>query len=203
MGYSTDFNGALSIEPALNSDQVDYLRALAGTRRMKRDPEKAAKFDDPKREAVGLPIGEEGEFYIGSESDDDCGQAHDPSVIEYNGPPCTQPGLWLQWVPTEDGTLLEWDGMEKFYRYETWLQYLIEKIFIPWGHKLNGSIQWSGEDMGDIGVIHVKDNEIKLVDIEYPGANSSLTSGHCPDEGCPGVLEPTCSHCGKEWKGEI
>ncbi len=30
--------------------------------------------------------------------------------------PADQPGLWSQWVPSEAGSHLVWDGHEKFYR---------------------------------------------------------------------------------------
>ena len=29
----------------------------------------------------------------------------------------TYPGIWCQWVPTDDGKGIEWDGGEKFYNY--------------------------------------------------------------------------------------
>jgi hypothetical protein len=36
---------------------------------MKRDAEKASKLADPVREAVGLPIGTEGEYFVGRTMD--------------------------------------------------------------------------------------------------------------------------------------
>ena len=81
-------------------------------------------------------------------------------------PPKTQPGLWCQWVPTEDGFGLEWDGNEKFYYYVEWLEYLINKVF-PWiledGDEplvLNGEIEWYGEDREDMGKIFVHNNVV-------------------------------------------
>jgi hypothetical protein len=32
------------------------------------------------------------------------------------------PGFWCQWVPSADGCGIEWDGGEKFYAYDKWLQ---------------------------------------------------------------------------------
>lgn len=172
MGYTTYFDGSFEISPPLNPDQVAYLHALAGTRRMKRDAAIAEKFEDPKRKAVGLPIGEQAEFFVGSELIDDgnawnCnGQSHDESIIDYNDPPDSQPGLWLQWTPSDDGETLEWDEGEKFYYYVEWLEYLIEKFFTPWGCKLNGKVEWSGEDSTDMGTIHVKDNVVKAIPVK-------------------------------------
>ena len=73
------------------------------------------------------------------------------------------PGVWCQWVPTEDGEGIEWDGNEKFYRYTEWLEYLVEKYLKPWGLSLSGSVTWHGEDAGDSGVVYAKDNRVKAV----------------------------------------
>lgn len=68
------------------------------------------------------------------------------------------PGYYCQWVVNEDGTELEWDGGEKFYNYKEWLEYLIKNFFIPWGVTLTGSVEWSGEESGDIGIIMLVKN---------------------------------------------
>jgi len=103
--------------------------------------------------------GIEGEFFIGGTGF--MGQDHDATIIEFNHPPVTQPGLWCQWILNSTGTGLEWDGNEKFYDYIEWLNYLIKNFFEPWGIKLNGKIKWSGEDRKDTGTITVKDNIVK------------------------------------------
>lgn len=72
------------------------------------------------------------------------------------------PGFWCQWVPTEDGWGLVWDGGEKFYNYVEWLEHLINKFFIPWGVKLNGEVEWEGEESGDLGQIVIRDNEVEV-----------------------------------------
>ncbi len=72
------------------------------------------------------------------------------------------PSFYCQWVPTEDGRGLEWDGGEKFYNYVQWLEYLINKFFIPWGIKLNGEIEWEGEESGDLGKIIVTNNVVEV-----------------------------------------
>ena len=157
MGYTTKFEGSFSLSPALTGDQTRYLRRFSQTRRMKRDP---SKLDpDPIREAVGLPPEVEGDFYVGSSASFGEDYNH-PSVVKLNYPPDSQPGLWCQWIPTEDGTELEWDTGEKFYDYIEWLQYLIENFLTPWGIKVNGTVIWSGEDLDDVGAIEVKDSVV-------------------------------------------
>src|SRR5262245_61818938 len=119
MGYTTDFSGHFEITPALTQAQVEYLQAFNYTRRMKRDATKLADVPDPKRIAVGLPLGIDAEYFVGYENDH--GQDHDISIVSYNGPPAEQPGLWCQWEV--ESTILQWDGGEKFYDYVEWLQY--------------------------------------------------------------------------------
>lgn len=69
-------------------------------------------------------------------------------------------GLYCQWIPTDDGKYLEWDGGEKFYDYIEWLKYLIENFLSQKGYILNGEVTWEGEESGDVGKIIVKDNVV-------------------------------------------
>jgi hypothetical protein len=122
---------------------------------MKRDPAKLANMPDPIREAVNLPIEVNGGYYVGSAHQ--FGQDRD-AVIEFNSPPSGQPGLWCQWVVSNDGSVLEWDGGEKFYEYGDWLRYLIEHFLSKWGRTLEGKIYWQGEESDDRGIIYVHKN---------------------------------------------
>ena len=70
------------------------------------------------------------------------------------------PGCWCQWVPSQDGNAVVWDGCEKFYNYISWLEYLISNYFEKWGKKLNGEVTWQGEDDKDFGKIIVTDNVV-------------------------------------------
>ena len=144
MGYSTDFDGTLKLNKKLSEEDHKFLTKLAETRRMARK--------------VDAKYGVEGEFYVDGEGM--FGQDQEDNVIDHNRPPSTQPSLWLQWVPTEDGMGIEWDGGEKFYNYVEWLEYLIEKILEPRGYIMNGEVYWYGEDREDIGIIKVKDNQV-------------------------------------------
>lgn len=175
MGYTTDFDGSFDCTPALNESQIAYLKKFAETRRMKRDSNIAATLPDPLREAVGLPIGEEGEFFVGCRGS--YGQGGDDSVLNNNSPANTQPGLWCQWVPSDDGSQIEWDGGEKFYNYIEWIKYINEKFLKPWEIVLNGTVSWSGEDSGDVGVIVAKEGKIRYKEIE----RASFTFEDCDE----------------------
>lgn len=178
MGYTTDFTGEFTLDKPLTSAHTAYLKQFSETRRMKRDEKVAATLPDPVREAVGLPVGPEGSYFVGG-----CGsfgQGYDESVVDSNTPPgqlkfgsgkwedneklirsgqC-QPGLWCQWTPTELGDGIVWNGAEKFYHYVEWLKYLIEHFLKPWGYVLGGEVEWQGEDPADSGKIEVENNEV-------------------------------------------
>lgn len=79
------------------------------------------------------------------------------------------PGLYCDWVPSEDGTKLCWNGSEKFYHYVEWLEWLIGNKFAPKSYKLNGSVKWRGEDFDDVGIITIKDNIVlsKVMEVNF------------------------------------
>lgn len=161
MGYTTDFSGGITISPPVEPEHRDYINAFADTRRMKRDPATAELSPDPKRLAVGLPIGEDGEYFVGG--DGLMGQGTAGGVVNYNSPPANQPGLWCQWEVGEDSVLRHNEG-EKFYNYVEWLEYLIEHFFSRWGYRLTGTITWQGEESDDRGSIYVKNNIVEAVE---------------------------------------
>ncbi len=119
MGYTTDFEGKFELNKPLEENHKGYLLAFAGTRRVKRDEKIASTLEDPIRNSVSLPIGKDGSFFVGGKGF--CGQDKDESIIDYNNPPSGQPALWCQWIPNELGTVIEWDGNEKFYCYVEWI----------------------------------------------------------------------------------
>jgi hypothetical protein len=151
MGYDTEFDeGEFEVTPKLSKEMYEYLMKFNQTRRMAR--------------RVSPIYGIEGEFYVDGKTsmqDDD----EESNIIDYNKPPNTQPGLWCQWKPNEDGTAIVWDQGEKFYEFESWLKYLIDKILAPNGYKVNGVIRWRGEEFEDVGALKVVNNKVtsKLV----------------------------------------
>ena len=191
MGYTTDFSGQFKTNRPLTETEMNYINKFGDTRRMKRDVVKLmekfkGEFGHPTR--PDNPYGNDGEFFVGGSGW--AGQDHDDTIIDYNTSPdqltynemtelsdrwvenknrikqgSSQPGLWCQWIFTND-TTLEWDGSEKFYNYVEWLKYLINNFFEEWGIKLNGEVSWVGEDSSDKGKILVEDNKVKIFEVE-------------------------------------
>ena len=158
MGYDTDFEGSFRLDRRLSQRHAIYLRRFSDTRRMKRSESILIGMPDPARDAVNLPIGKDGEYFVGGKGD--FGQDNDKSVVDHNCPPFSQPGLWCQWIPGDSDDTIEWNYTEKFYNYIEWLEYLIERFLKPWGYTLNGEVNWYGEDRDDLGRIIVENNLI-------------------------------------------
>lgn len=162
MGYTTEFSGEIEVSPPLNEAERAYLRRFATSRRMDR---------------------ERGPYY--AEPGSDYGQGDRSDVKDGNTPPEGQPGLWCQWVPTEDGSGIEWDQGEKFYNAEEWMAYLIDTFLKPgctvereleegnlpdliaaqfadftFDHACNGQIEADGEKPDDFWLLEVKDNVV-------------------------------------------
>lgn len=176
MGYTTTFRGRFALDRPLEIWHRIYLEHFASTRRMRRDPSVLRHLDDPLREAVGLPIGPQGGYFIGDfESLSAQHDGHLPSrlgdiapdsILDPNEPPIGQPGLWCGWTPSVDGRGIEWDGVEKFYAFDAWLEYLIEHFLGRWGYRLDGAVRWQGEHVDDRGELRVAGNRIVAVEAE-------------------------------------
>lgn len=107
---------------------------------------------------------------LGKKIEDFAEERHGGNTEVHDG----YPGFWCNWVPTNDYKGIEWNGAEKFYDYVEWLEIIIKKFLEPNGYKLNGSVEWYGEDQSDIGVIRVKDNVVETREgvITFPEPDS-------------------------------
>jgi hypothetical protein len=160
MGYTTEFVGEFKLDKLLSKEHKEYLLKFSSTRRMSRHADILSTMVDDVRNAAGLPLGKQGGYFVGAKGW--AGQDQCKSIIDYNNPPFGQPGLWCQWIPNDEGSAIEWDGNEKFYSYIEWIEYIAEHFLGPWGYKLNGVMDWMGEDPNDTGHIFIKDNKVTV-----------------------------------------
>lgn len=149
MGYTTDFWGEVTVSPPLDTSEIDFLNRFAGSRRMNR--KKGPYFAEP------------GGNY---------GQDRTDDIINYNDPPPGQPGLWCQWIPSDDGKTIGWDGGEKFYNSVEWMQYIIDHFlrpgaiakaelpFLQANHVVSGIIDAQGEEPDDRWRLVVTNNKV-------------------------------------------
>lgn len=72
-----------------------------------------------------------------------------------------QPDTYCQWQLTKDCCGLEWDGGEKFYEYEEWLQFIHDKHLKPNGITIDGEVEFDGEDSDDSGLLKVVNGKVK------------------------------------------
>lgn len=181
MGYTTDFEGHVTVTPALNAFEHEFLLELARTRRMART---------------------KGPLYVAGTGY--AGQGHDEDIISFNDSG-ELPGLWLQWVPqrvrwhaeiggaysviddeaarvADEGSVLVWNGTEKFYDAAEWMEfirknllssdarpYLDAHIDEDWrlehftaDHVLTGVVHAQGEDPDDTWAL-VAEDELVMV----------------------------------------
>ena len=167
MGYTTEFNGKIAVDPPLSVKEMQFLNKFSATRRM--DCQQGPYYVD----RGGL-----------------AGQEREPEIIDYNNPPAGQPGLWCQWV-SHDGDSIEWDGGEKFYRSVEWMEYIIDHFFgadpkakseLPFlqPHTLNGIIEAQGESYDDRWKLIVVDNVVDSA--QAPRSGQRVTCPHCEEE---------------------
>jgi hypothetical protein len=178
MGYTTEFDGTISISPPLNAQEIAYLRQFAASRRMGR---------------VSGPYVVDGAHPLLPHQD--------PDVLDHNEPPAGQPGLWCQWEPTQDGAALRWNGVEKFYYSVEWMTYLIDTFLKPgavleselaspvpghhypdefrhftFDHELNGVVDAQGEVDDDRWLLVVAGNTVAVI----PAVFTELPRGAGP-----------------------
>lgn len=56
--------------------------------------------------------------------------------------------------------VLGWNGFEKFYEADRWLEYIITVFLKPKGYSITGSAHYQGEKKQDVGELTVVDNVI-------------------------------------------
>ncbi len=172
MGYTTKFVGGFSFDKTPSKAVIDYINSFSLTRHVKRDTERIKDiFPDWKKRCWKGMLGEQAEYFL--QKYDEMYDKHTPiydvdSYLKRNGieddnnPPESQPSLWCQWIINNKNELV-WNGAEKFYEYDNWLEYLIENFFQPEGLILSGRCMYIGERGDDWGYICIDNNKVMKI----------------------------------------
>ena len=107
--------------------------------------DKVKELQDPFREVLGLPLGDFGQYFVGTRGNYQEYENTEYTLPRYEHivnkkrPLAYQVGIWCNWeVKTRgDKSFLAWNGGEKFYNYVEWLDYLLNNFFIPWNYTLS------------------------------------------------------------------
>ncbi len=179
MGYTTDFLGYFHLSRALTEQEHAFLTAFSASRRMRLDVEAlhrefGGQYGRPDVESSETVYGPDGAFFVRELP------SHHSAILDSNTPPHGQPSLWCHWAPAPNTrSAIQWNGVEKFYNYVEWLQYLIDAFLDPWGIKVWGAVQWTGEDPTDCGVISVR---ASCVNVHYEEGSEEADGDGVTDE---------------------
>jgi len=161
MGYNTDFWGSISVTPPLNEHEINYLLQFA---------------------ECGPGSAPTGPYAVSSRDRcDDTAQGSPARLSAAQDAPSSA----CQWIPSDDGTELEYDQQEKFYESTVWMAYLIDTFLKPgatvqhdlahripdweypeelehftFDHLCNGEVDAQGEDSPDRWRLVVRDNVV-------------------------------------------
>jgi len=152
MGYNSDFDGQLAVDPPLNDAEIAYLQAFTATWHDQSDPYYVANPDADDRAPV---------------------LATEPMSLS----PLRPPNEHCAWIPTFDGSGIEWNGDEKFYDAAEWMQYLIDHFLtgsvgsfatdprsagFTFNHTCHGHIRAQGESFDDRWALAVSGNQVEV-----------------------------------------
>lgn len=158
MSYTYDLIGKLSVSPPLSADQVAYIQEFSHSYRHKFAP-KWQSWPNPLREAVGLPVGIEGE-YISSAMGTGVDFIENCMEVDTNTPN-NQPSFQCCWTTTAKGNVVKWNKLGRTFAPVQWLEYMMEHFFKPWGVTLNGKVECHGEAKEDRTLIVVTNNTVR------------------------------------------
>lgn len=92
-----------------------------------------------------------------------------------------EPDTYCQWILKRKNNTytIGWDEGEKFYKYEEWLQYILDTHLIPFGLSLSGNVRYQGEEIGDSGILTIKNDKVVALTMDnafkdMPQSTSSI-----------------------------
>lgn len=80
-----------------------------------------------------------------------------------------EPGIWTRWCDWRtDGKKLFWNGAEKSYDMELWLQVILDRFMKFWGIEVTGKMLAQGNNRTDTWTLEVKDGKVIKTRISIP-----------------------------------
>ena len=182
MGYTTDFEGKFYFNKTVDKRLEKFINDFSFTRHMLYNTEQIKQdFEFWRIFTYNGDLGKDGCFIADKE---DLLDNKDKYIIDYNrSGDC--PSLWAQWIIEDDG--LVWDGGEKFYCYDEWLEFYIKNFFKDEGLVLNGVMYCYGEDSSDAGFLIVDENKVykyNYLDLSY----EEIAEKHSSNEEIKNIL---------------
>ena len=92
IGYEIQFTGSLTLDKVLLPQHFAYLNRFVQIRHVTCSVEHLQDVPDPLREAVGLPLGPEGAYFVGINFDKE--NIRQPIVLKINKPPQANACYW-------------------------------------------------------------------------------------------------------------
>jgi hypothetical protein len=136
------------LKKPLKPAQIKYLNAFSLSKRKKRMPAET-RAPDPIRQAVGLPPGPDGAYYIGNSSSSSSRSSsllpEEADMVGDEGSgvplPAGQPSDTCCWTASEDGRWIEMrDGIWLDPAWRVWLQYVIDHFLRRWHNTIRGIV---------------------------------------------------------------
>lgn len=75
------------------------------------------------------------------------------------------PGFWCDWKVGEDGDKIYWNGSEKSYNMDKWLELLIKEFIAPAGSVVSGRLLAQGEERNDVWLLVADKNRVARLEM--------------------------------------
>lgn len=149
--YKTKFYGEYKFSDNATPYLLTYLSKFFRTIHIERDVEKIKEsYYNWKDYSYYGDLGYEGELYV------------NPEDKSYGNKNLLAVTKWCHFAieKREDGNFLIWNGNKRFYHYEAWIQYIIDRFLQPHKIELNGVMLEIGMGSTDANYMVLYENRL-------------------------------------------
>lgn len=149
--YKTKFYGEYKFSDNATPYLLTYLSKFFRTIHIERDVEKIKEsYYNWKDYSYYGDLGYEGELYV------------NPEDKSYGNKNLLAVTRWCNFAidKREDGNFLIWNGNKRFYHYEAWIQYIIDRFLQPHKIELNGVMLVVGMGSTDANYMVLYENRL-------------------------------------------